>query len=230
MLLSFFPNPNDTKGILFHKRSRQTQRATPIVRISPPRRRHTNVQPRQRIQHRTPRMRTANPRKRLKNDSARRNNLRRHRPQLHQRTPQACRSSIGVAIPSGKNQYGYLSEHHTFGQTDETAGDYAEDLAATMLATTMGIQFDPETAWDERKQLFKTTGLIIKTANITQSRQATKTACGQPQLQQPSSYRQTANQKNKAFQPNLAKSFAELRYFSNCILSPYSKSCFCLYD
>jgi arginine decarboxylase len=78
-------------------------------------------------------------------------------------------SSIGVAIPSKKNQYGYLSEHHSFGQTDETAGDYAEDLAATMLATTMGIQFDPETAWDERKKIFKTTGLIIKTANITQS-------------------------------------------------------------
>ena len=78
-------------------------------------------------------------------------------------------SSIGVAIPSGKNQYGYLSEHHSFGQTNEAAGDYAEDLAATMLATTMGIQFDPETAWDERKQLFKTSGMIIKTANITQS-------------------------------------------------------------
>jgi len=78
-------------------------------------------------------------------------------------------SSIGVAIPSRKNQYGYLSEHHSFGQTDEAAGDYAEDLAATMLATTMGIQFDPETAWDERKQIFKTSGMIIKTANITQS-------------------------------------------------------------
>jgi len=78
-------------------------------------------------------------------------------------------SSIGVAIPSGKEKYGYLSEHHSFGQTDEVAGDYAEDLAATMLATTMGIQFDPETAWDERKQLFKTTKLIIKTTNITQS-------------------------------------------------------------
>jgi arginine decarboxylase len=78
-------------------------------------------------------------------------------------------SSIGVAIPSGKNQYGYLSEHHSFGQTDETAGEYAEDLAATMLATTMGIQFDPETAWDERKKIFKTTGLIIKTANTPQS-------------------------------------------------------------
>ncbi len=78
-------------------------------------------------------------------------------------------SSIGLAIPSGRKHYGYLSEHHSFGQTDEAAGDYAEDLAATMLATTMGIQFNPETAWDERKQIFKTSGLIIKTANITQS-------------------------------------------------------------
>jgi arginine decarboxylase len=78
-------------------------------------------------------------------------------------------SSIGVAIPSGDNNYGYLSEHTSFGQTDEAAGDYAEDLAATMLATTMGIPFDPEKAWDERKQFFKTSGLIIKTTNITQS-------------------------------------------------------------
>jgi arginine decarboxylase len=78
-------------------------------------------------------------------------------------------SSVGVAIPSEKTQYGYLSEHHSFGQTDEAAGDYAEDLAATMLATTMGIQFDSETAWDERKKIFQTTGLIIKTTNITQS-------------------------------------------------------------
>jgi len=78
-------------------------------------------------------------------------------------------SSIGVAIPSGKNNCGYLSEHHSFGQTDEVAGDYSEDLAATMLATTMGIPFDPEKAWDERKQQFKTSGMIIKTTNITQS-------------------------------------------------------------
>jgi len=78
-------------------------------------------------------------------------------------------SSIGVAIPSGKNNYGYLSEHHTFGQPDDKAGDYAEDLAATMLATTMGIQFDPETDWHEKEQLFKTSGMIIKTANVTQT-------------------------------------------------------------
>ena len=78
-------------------------------------------------------------------------------------------ASIGVAMPSEKDTYGYLSEHHSFGQTAETAGYYAEDLAATMLATTMGIPFDPEIAWDEKKQLFKTTGLIIKTTNTTQS-------------------------------------------------------------
>ena len=78
-------------------------------------------------------------------------------------------SSIGVAIPSNKESYGYLSEHHSFGQSAEAAGDYAEDLAATMLATTMGIPFDSEQAWDEKKQIFKTSGMIIKTSNITQS-------------------------------------------------------------
>ncbi len=78
-------------------------------------------------------------------------------------------SAVGLAIPSTKTQHGYISEHHTFGQTEEDAGDYAEDLAATMLATTMGIEFDPAKAWSEREQLFKSSGTIIKTANITQS-------------------------------------------------------------
>ncbi len=77
--------------------------------------------------------------------------------------------SIGVAIPSEESQYGYLSEHHIHGQTDEIAGDYAEDLAATMLATTLGIEFDPETAWDEREREYKASGKIIRTRNITQS-------------------------------------------------------------
>jgi arginine decarboxylase len=84
-------------------------------------------------------------------------------------------SSIGVAIPSDKQNYGYLSEHHSYGQPDDKAGDYAEDLAATMLATTMGIQFDPEIAWREKEQLFKTTGFMIKTTNVTQSATGDKT-------------------------------------------------------
>ena len=78
-------------------------------------------------------------------------------------------SSIGVAIPQDKNQYGYLSEHHPCGETDEKAGEYAEDLAATMLATTLGIEFNSETSWDEREQIYKASGQIIRTSNYTQS-------------------------------------------------------------
>lgn len=78
-------------------------------------------------------------------------------------------SSIGVAIPQDNNQYGYLSEHHPFGETDEKAGEYAEDLAATMLATTLGIEFNSETSWDEREQIYKASGQIIRTSNYTQS-------------------------------------------------------------
>lgn len=78
-------------------------------------------------------------------------------------------SSIGVAIPANPAEYGFLAEHHSFGQTDEETGDYAEDLAATMLATTMGIPFDVNSDWDEREQVFKSSGRIIRTANATQS-------------------------------------------------------------
>lgn len=78
-------------------------------------------------------------------------------------------ASIGVAQPADENQYGYLSEHHSFGETDEKAGEYAEDLAASMLATTLGIEFDSNTAWDEREQLYKASGKIIRTFNVTQS-------------------------------------------------------------
>jgi len=78
-------------------------------------------------------------------------------------------SSIGFALPADSNHYGYLSEHHSFGQTDEKAGEYAEDLAASMLATTLGIDFDPDLAWDEREQIYKMSGKIIRTMNVTQS-------------------------------------------------------------
>jgi arginine decarboxylase len=78
-------------------------------------------------------------------------------------------ASIGLAIPADSSMHGYLSEHHSFGETDERAGEYAEDLAASMLATTLGIEFDPELDWDEREQLFKMSGKIVRTTNITQS-------------------------------------------------------------
>jgi arginine decarboxylase len=78
-------------------------------------------------------------------------------------------SSIGVAIPSDRNTYGYLSEHHSFGETDDQAGDYAEELAAEMLATTLDMEFDPDKSWDEKKEIYRISNKIVRTANVTQS-------------------------------------------------------------
>lgn len=83
-------------------------------------------------------------------------------------------SSIGVALPKDKSMYGYLSEHHPFGQPEKVAGDYAEDLAASMLATTLGIDFNPDEAWNEKEQVFKMSGEIVNTFNITQSARGEK--------------------------------------------------------
>lgn len=83
-------------------------------------------------------------------------------------------ASIGMAVPSEHEHYGYLSEHHAFGDTDEKTGDYAEDLAATMLATTLGIEFDPAKNYDERKEIYRMSGKIVKTRNITQAARGDK--------------------------------------------------------
>ena len=78
-------------------------------------------------------------------------------------------ASVGCAIPTDKNAYGYLSEHHAFGQSDKIAGDYAEDLAAAMLASTLGIEFDEDKSWDQKKEVYRISDRIVKTTNITQS-------------------------------------------------------------
>ena len=78
-------------------------------------------------------------------------------------------SSIGVAIPADRNTYGYLSEHHSFGETEEQAGEYAEELAAEMLATTLDVDFDPDKSWDEKKETYRISNKIVRTANVTQS-------------------------------------------------------------
>jgi arginine decarboxylase len=78
-------------------------------------------------------------------------------------------SSIGVAIPADRGTYGYMSEHHSFGETDDVCGDYAEELAAEMLATTLNVEFDPDRSWDEKKEVYRMSGRIVRTMNTTQS-------------------------------------------------------------
>lgn len=78
-------------------------------------------------------------------------------------------ASVGLALPADKRAYGYLSEHHSFGQTDEEAGEYAEELAAEMLATTLNVEFDSDKSWDEKKEIYRISNKIVRTMNITQS-------------------------------------------------------------
>ena len=78
-------------------------------------------------------------------------------------------SSIGVAVPRDKDQWGYLSEVHGHGMNESTAADMSEDLAAGMLGTTIGLEVDPNKAWSEKEQVYKSSGMIIRTTNITQT-------------------------------------------------------------
>ncbi len=78
-------------------------------------------------------------------------------------------ASIGLAIPNDPKRYGYLSEHHSFGQDEKEAGQYAEDLAADMLATTLGKNFDCTQIWSEEKDLYDLgDGIQVRTKHITQ--------------------------------------------------------------
>jgi arginine decarboxylase len=78
-------------------------------------------------------------------------------------------ASVGCALPFDRKTYDYISEHDTYGQTAEEAGDYAEDLAASMLAGALGLPFDQEKNWNERKQIWKISQKIVRTTNMTQT-------------------------------------------------------------
>ena len=76
-------------------------------------------------------------------------------------------AGIGLARPKDPAHYGYISEHHGFGMTETEIRDYVEDLAATMLASTLGIEFDPSAAWDERKRVYQMSDLIVDSLSVT---------------------------------------------------------------
>ena len=80
-----------------------------------------------------------------------------------------CAASVGLARPKDSSKYGYLSEYHSFGQNASQAGDYAEDIAAQMLASSLGIPFDLDENWDEKRQQWSISGQIYNTHNITQA-------------------------------------------------------------
>jgi arginine decarboxylase len=83
-------------------------------------------------------------------------------------------AAIGLARPTNAEQYGYISEHHSFGQTQKQSADFAEDLAATMLASTLGVELDPNVAWNERKKLYQIKEYNFISRSVAQSAKGNK--------------------------------------------------------
>jgi arginine decarboxylase len=82
-------------------------------------------------------------------------------------------AGVGLAIPKN-HDHGYIAEHHGYGMSEKKIEDLVEDLAATMLATTLGIPFDADKAWDEREQQYKMSGEIVKTRPFVQTAEGDK--------------------------------------------------------
>ncbi|MCH7705157.1 MAG: arginine decarboxylase, pyruvoyl-dependent [Planctomycetes bacterium] len=78
-------------------------------------------------------------------------------------------AGVGLAIPAQKDQHGYIAEHHGFGMNQRTCIDYVEDMAATMLARTRGIDLDPDKAYNERKEIYQAKGLVVRTRAVVQT-------------------------------------------------------------
>ncbi len=83
-------------------------------------------------------------------------------------------AGIGLAIPAKGDQFGYISEHHGYGMTEKRTADFVEDMAASMLATTLGIEFDPEAAYDARREVYKMSGQIVHTRAVVQTAEGDK--------------------------------------------------------
>ena len=83
-------------------------------------------------------------------------------------------ASVGIAQPTDRTKYGYLSEYDSHGKNEKEAGDYAEDVAAQMLASSLGISFDIDKSWNEKRQSWTISGQIYKTKNITQTAKGNK--------------------------------------------------------
>jgi len=78
-------------------------------------------------------------------------------------------AGVGLAQPVDREMYGYLSEVHEFGMTKKNTSELAEDLAAEMLASTLGLPFDPTKSWNERKEEWAIAGKIYHPRSIVQS-------------------------------------------------------------
>jgi len=83
-------------------------------------------------------------------------------------------AGIGLAIPAKGERYGYISEYDGFGMNYRRTADLVEDMAASMLASTLGVEFDPDADYDERREIYRMSGRIVTTRACVQSAEGDK--------------------------------------------------------
>ncbi len=83
-------------------------------------------------------------------------------------------AGIGLAVPALGDRFGYISEHHGYGMNERRCADLVEDMAASMLAETLGIQFDADTDYDTRREVYKMSGQIVTTRDNVQTAEGDK--------------------------------------------------------
>jgi len=72
----------------------------------------------------------------------------------------AVGASIGIARPRDTSRHGFIAEHGGFGLGEDELRTHAEDLASTMLASTMGVDVDADLPPRERARLFEEAGVV----------------------------------------------------------------------
>ena len=83
-------------------------------------------------------------------------------------------AGVGLAIPTKGEHFGYISESHGHGMTQRKTADLVEDMAASMLASTLGLEFDPDADYDERREIYRMSGKIVATRAYVQSAEGDK--------------------------------------------------------
>lgn len=78
----------------------------------------------------------------------------------------ALGASIGIARPTDSARHGFIAEHGGYGLTEKALAAHAEDLAVTMLASTMGIDVDPGLPHDERRRRFEASGTLERADSV----------------------------------------------------------------
>lgn len=75
-------------------------------------------------------------------------------------------AGIGIARPSDRSVHGFIAEHGGFGVTQRELEEHAEDLAVTMLASTLGLDPDPDLSRADRAQVLRDSGQIADSRSI----------------------------------------------------------------